>query len=224
MADKILVLGAHPDDETLGMGGTIAKHTSNDDTVHVLVITDGSSSQYENYEEMIEKKKKEAKKAMEILGVEKIEFNKLSDMKLDTVPHIKINKLIEKKIDEFQPDEVYTHHWGDINKDHRLVFESTMVSVRPTPNQTVKKIYTYETPSSTEWNITEKNNAFTPNVFVDISKHIKQKIKAVKAYETELRPYPHPRSPESIEIYAKRNGITIGKKYAERFFLIRKII
>lgn len=221
---KILTISAHPDDETIGMGGTIAKHTSNDDIVHVLVITDGSSSQYQNYKEMIEKKKKEAKKAMEILGVKKIEFNTLLDMKLDTVPHIKINNVIEKKIDEFQPDIVYTHHWGDINKDHRLVFESTMVSVRPTPNQTVKKIYTYETPSSTEWDTTQLNKIFIPNVFVDISKHIKQKINAVKAYETELRPYPHPRSPEAVETYAKRNGISIGKKYAERFYLVREII
>jgi len=224
MNEKILVIAAHPDDETLGMGGTIAKHTSKGDVVHVIIITDGSSSQYQNYKEMIKKKKNEVKKAMKILGAGKIEFNTLPDMKLDTVPHVEINSIIEKKIEKYKPSTIYTHHWGDINKDHQLVFESTMVSVRPNPNQPVKEIYTYETPSSTEWNTIEASKIFKPNVFVDTTKYIDKKIKAVEAYETELRPYPHPRSPEAIETYDKRNGITIGTQYAERFYLIRKII
>lgn len=223
MKEKILIIGAHPDDETLGMGGTIAKYTSNDNMVHVLIITDGSSSQYGNYEQMIEKKKNESKEAMRILGVEKIDFNVLPDMKLDTVPHIEINNLIEEKIRDFKPSIVYTHHWGDINKDHRLVFESTMVAVRPTINQTVKNIYTYETPSSTEWNITELNNVFKPNVFVDITKYMEQKLKAVDAYKSELRPYPHPRSVESIKTQNKGYGISVGTTYAERFYLVRSI-
>jgi len=215
---KILVIGAHPDDETLGMGGTIVKHTFNGYTVHVLIVTDGSSSQYENYSEMINRKKAEAENAMDILGVKKIEFNTLPDMKLDTVPHVEINSLIEKKVRSFQPDIVYTHHWGDINKDHRLVFQSTMVSVRPTPHQSVKEIYTYETPSSTEWSSPELNNVFKPNIFTDISECIEKKIDAVKCYKSELRPYPHPRSLEAIRVYNNKYGIEIGVEFAERFF------
>lgn len=220
---KILIIAAHPDDETFGMGGTIAKRTFNGDIVHVLIITDGSSSQYENYKEMIKKKKDEAKKAMNILGVKKIEFKTLPDMKLDTISHIEINNIIEQKIEEYKPSIVYTHHWGDVNKDHRLVFQSTMVAVRPTPHQSVKEIYTYEIPSSTEWNPPEINNIFKPNIFIDITDFFEQKIKAVNCYQTELRKYPHPRSPKSVKIYNQRSGITIGKKLAERFYLVRSI-
>jgi len=223
MNKKILVISAHPDDETLGMGGTIAKNTSNGDSVHVLIITDGSSSQYVKYKDMIKKKKAEAEKSMKILGVEKIEFNTLPDMKLDTIAHIDINTIIEKKIEDYKPSIVYTHHWGDINKDHRLVFQSTMVAVRTTPNQPVKEIYTYEIPSSTEWGTPEINNIFKPNVFIDITDFIEMKIKAVKCYKTELRSYLHPRSPDAVRAYNKRNGIEIGKKFAERFFLVRDI-
>ena len=223
MNKKILVIASHPDDETLGMGGTILKHTSKENIVHVLVITDGSSSQYKNYEKMIKRKKDEAKKSMNILGVKKIEFNTLPDMKLDMIPQIEINKVIEKKIKDFKPDIVYTHHGGDINKDHRIVFESTMVALRPKPNQKVNEIYTYETPSSTEWGIYDEKNIFKSNVFEDISNFVERKIKAVKSYKTELREYPHPRSPEAIKAYDKRNGITVGKEFVERFYLIRSM-
>jgi LmbE family N-acetylglucosaminyl deacetylase len=220
---KVLIIGAHPDDETYGMGGTIAKYTSRGIVVHVLIITDGSSSQYNNYKEMIMRKKKEAKNAMEILGVEKIELESFPDMKLDTIPHIEINKLIENKIKNFNPSIIFTHHWGDINKDHRLVFESTIVATRPINNQTLKSIYTYETPSSTEWSSMELNDKFVPNLFIDISEFMDQKIKAIEAYESELRKFPHPRSTEAVRAYDKKNGIIIGRTFAERFTLIRSI-
>jgi len=223
MTEKILVIGAHPDDETFGMGGTILKHTSNGNIVHVLIITDGSSSQYENYEEMIEEKKIEATNAMKTLGVEKIEFNILPDMKLDTIPHIEINEIIETKIYDFQPEIVYTQHWGDVNKDHRLVFESTIVAVRPTPSQVVHEVYTYETPSSTEWQAPRIEDVFTPNCYVDISEYLEQKMKAIECYKSEIRKYPHPRSPKAVAIYNKKNGITVGRRAAERFVLIREI-
>lgn len=223
MKKKILVIGAHPDDETFGMGGTIVKHTSNGDTVQVMIITDGSSSQYKNYKEMIKKKKQESKKAMDILGVEKIQFGTLPDMKLDTIPHININKLIEEKINSYQPEIVYTHHWSDINKDHCLIFESTMVALRPGCSQNVKKILCYETPSSTEWKTFDINSQFNPNVFTDITEFFNKKVNAIKEYKTELRPYPHPRSIESVKTYDKKNGIVIGRQYAERFQLVRCI-
>jgi len=224
MRKKVLVIGAHPDDETFGVGGTIAKYSSNSDIVHVLLITDGSSSQYENFEEMIKRKKNEAKKAMEVLGVEKIEFNTLPDMQLDTVSHIKINSIIEKKISDFNPNIVYTHFWGDVNKDHRMIFESTIVATRPGPNNKVSKVLGYETSSSTEWQSPKISDRFIPTVFVDISDHIETKIKAVECYKSELREYPHPRSPEAVRIYSRRNGINISKEAAERFILIREII
>jgi LmbE family N-acetylglucosaminyl deacetylase len=224
MVNKILIVGAHPDDETFGMGGTIAKHSANGDLINVLILTDGSSSQYKDYQIMIEKKKKEAQKAMDILGVRDIQFGILPDMKLDTVPHIQINKVIEDKIDDFQPDFVYTHHWGDINKDHRLVFESTMVATRPISASSVKNIYCYEIPSSTEWQSMNISYRFNPNNYTDISNYLQIKINAVRCYESEIRPYPHPRSSEAIEINDKSNGTIFGKEAAERFVLIREIV
>jgi len=223
MKKKILVIGAHPDDETFGMGGTIAKYCSNNDIVHVIVITDGSSTQYANYAEMIKRKKSEANKAMEVLGVEKIELNMLPDMQLDTVPHIKINRIIERKILEFNPDIIYTHFWGDVNKDHRLIFESTIVATRPTPEQTVKKIYSYEIPSSTEWQAPINELRFVPTSYVDISKHLDKKLQALKCFKSEVKQFPHPRSLEAVKAYNKRAGNSIGKIAAERFVLIREI-
>lgn len=223
MKENVLIIGAHPDDETLGIGGTIAKHSTSGDTVHVLIITDGSSSQYPNYKSMIKKKKIEAQNAMKILGVKSIQFGKLPDMKLDSISLIQINKIIQKKINEFKPNLIYTHFWGDLNKDHRLVFESTMVATRPTFSNNIRKIYCYETPSSTEWQL-PNSFRFNPNVYVDISDFIETKIKALKCYKSELRKYPHPRSLEAIRIYCKRNGIIIGKEAAERCVLIREII
>ncbi|UCH72430.1 MAG: PIG-L family deacetylase, partial [Thermoplasmatales archaeon] len=168
---------------------------------------------------MIKKKKLESKKAMKILGVKKIEFNTLPDMKLDKVAHVDVNKIIEEKIKEFQPEIVYTHYWRDINKDHKLVFESTLVAVRPIPSQTVKKLYVYEVPSSTEWNI----HGFNANVFEDINSFLDKKLDAIRCYESEIREYPHPRSVKAIEIYNKKNGISVGKKAVERFKLIREL-
>jgi len=222
MSEKVLVIGAHPDDETYGPGGTLKLHSLKGDEVHVLVVTDGSSSQYENYDEMIMKKKKEARSAMDILGVTDIQFNSFPDMKLDTVPHVEINRVIERKVREYEPTIVYTHHWGDVNKDHRLIFESTMVAVRPTPGQTVRKLISYETPSSTEWMLPSIPNRFLPNMFVDISDVLNYKLEAVKCYVSEVREYPHPRSPGSVEHYARANGSSVGLKAAERFMVLRE--
>ncbi|MBN1389971.1 MAG: PIG-L family deacetylase [Candidatus Thermoplasmatota archaeon] len=222
MSEKVLVIGAHPDDETYGPGGTLKLHSIRGDEVHVLVVTDGSSSQYENYDKMIMRKKMEARNAMKILGVSDINFNSFPDMKLDTIPHVEVNGVIENKVREFQPTIVYTHHWGDVNKDHRLIFESTMVAVRPRPGQTVRKLISYETPSSTEWMLPSVPNRFIPNMFVDISGVLKHKLDAVRCYISEVREYPHPRSPESVEYYARANGSSVGIIAAERFMVLRE--
>lgn len=220
MNEHVLIVCAHIDDETLGVGGTILKHVHNGDIVHVLVITDSCSTQYPSNNSIMKEKHLEADKAMHILGVKSIEFNSLPDMQLDTVPHVEINKIIEDKIKRYKPTIVYTHHWGDINKDHRLVSEATMIATRPTQEQTVKKVYTYEVPSSTEWNV-EPYKTFTPNTYVDITAFMPILDEVVKCYKTELRRYPHPRSVEGVK-YTK-NGIPVGIKYVERFCLVRSI-
>lgn len=221
---KILVIAAHPDDEVYGVGGTIAKHTMNGDKVFVLILTDGATCQYPGNKVMVGQKRKEAKRSAKILGIEKIYFFNLPDMQLDTIAHVEVNKVIEKTIARVEPDVVYTHHWGDVNKDHRVVFESTMVAVRPSFRSTIKRILLYETPSSSEWNAPILTDKFIPNVYVDISETISKKIQAMEAYKSELREFPHPRSIEAVTTYAKKNGLVIAKEAAECFLLIREVI
>lgn len=220
---KILVVAAHPDDEVLGVGGTIAFHTGvRGDEVYVLIVTEGCSSQYRDDPAVLERKKEEARKANEILGVKELIFADLPDMRLDSLAHVEINRVLEKSIREIEPEIVFTQH-PDVNKDHVLVYESTMVAVRPVPGQCVKKVYTYASASSTEWTPSISRDYFVPNTFFDITDTLEQKIKAFECYGVEQREYPHPRSPESIRIYARRDGISVGFKAAEPFILVRNI-
>lgn len=224
--ENILVIVAHPDDEVLGMGGTIAKLSSQGKQVHLLIVTDGSASQYrdaENLQEIIDSKKKETKNAADLLGIKSITYGNLPDMKLDVTAHIDVNAVIEKAIDTVKPDTVFTHFWGDVNLDHRCVYHSTMVAVRPVKGQCVKEVYCYNVPSSTEWSPQIDGHVFTPNVFVDITGFEKIKYAAMKAYETELREYPHPRSIDYLKKDDEVVGLHCGLDSAEQFILLRKI-
>lgn len=224
---RVLIVAAHPDDEVLGMGGTIAKYAMNGDSVAVLIVTDGSSSQYrdnEDLEQIIENKKRETQESARILGISRIYYGDQPDMKLDVTAHVDVNNAIEKVIDDFAPDVVYTHFPGDINKDHECVYKSTLVACRPVPGQTVKELYSYSVPSSTEWNVQNTQNVFTPNVFVDISGgYEEKKYSAMSAYSTELRDYPHPRSVEALKVLDRAVGVQVGMECAESFMLHRCI-
>ena len=218
---KILVIAAHPDDEILGVGGTINKYIRRGEQVYVYIVTEGCSTQDRVNSKVLERKRKEALKANEILGVEEIIFGNLPDMKLDTLPHFELNNEILKIVDRVSPDIVFTHHYSDLNNDHRKVYEATMVACRPLNNK-IKEIYLYEVLSSTEWSGNEKN--FVPNTFISLEEYdLEMKIKAIQEYKTELREYPHPRSEKGIENLAKYRGQIISAKYAETFELIRKI-
>ena len=220
---RILVIAAHPDDEVYGMGGTMAKLSAKNE-VYTLIITEGCSTQYKGNLEILNIKKEEALKANKILGVKKVIFGDLPDMRLDTISHIEINALIEKTIDEIKPHIVFTHHHGDVNKDHKLVNESTLVATRPVYGQCVESVFTYSVPSSTEWGIESKNNIFIPNVFSAIENYYEKKQSAILAYESELREYPHPRSIKVIESYDKTLGYKLGCKKVEGLSVIRHLI
>lgn len=223
---KVLVIAAHPDDEVLGVGGTIAKLSSTGAECHLLIVTDGSSSQYRDsnhLHEIIEAKKLETKGCADLLGFKSIHYGELPDMKLDKTPHIAINHVIEKVIDEVQPDIVFTHFWGDVNRDHQEVYKSTLVAVRPVMGQVVKELYSYRVPSSTEWTPNKADTMFMPNYFVDIEKYAEQKYKAFACYATELREYPHPRSVEYLRESDKAAGLRVGLLAAEEYVLMRKI-
>lgn len=223
---RVLVVAAHPDDEVYGMGGTMAKLSLQGHEVHVLIVTDGCTAQYASrpdLPEIIEKKRREALKANEILGVKRVHFGTFPDMRLDTVPHVEINRLIEETVDAVEPDVVYTHFYGDVNLDHQMVYQSTLVAVRPVPGQCVRELYCYRVPSSTEWSPQLEHTAFLPNAMEDISGFEDAKERALLAYQTEVRPYPHPRSAQYVRETDRARGLEWGLGPAEAFWQLRRI-
>jgi lmbE family protein len=224
---KILVIAAHPDDEVLGMGGTIAKMTAEGAEVHLLIVTDGSSAQYranDNLKEIIENKKAETRACADILGIKSVIYGHQPDMKLDVTPHIQINAVIEEAVGSIGPDSVFTHFWGDVNVDHQNVYRSTLVAVRPVMGQIVRNLYCYRVPSSTEWTPSKPDTMFLPNVYVDIAAFAAKKYEAFARYVTELRDYPHPRSVKYLEETDRISGLRVGVDCAEEFMLLRQII
>jgi LmbE family N-acetylglucosaminyl deacetylase len=211
---NILVIAAHPDDEVLGMGATINKLTKEKNNVHLCVVTEGATAQYDD-KKMIKVRKNSCIKAGKILGIKKIEFLEYPDMLLDIIPQLELNKKIEKIINKLKPDIVFTTPQNDLNRDHQLVFESTLVATRPHSSK-VKKIFSYEIPSTIK-------EPFFPNTYFDISKEFNTKIKALKAYTSEIMKFPQLRSINYIESLASVRGAEAGLNKAEAFRLIRSI-
>ncbi len=216
---RALVFAAHPDDEVLGMGGTIAVHTDRGDEVRVVVVTDGSSTQYPGDDELRARKEREALAAAAELGVADYVHLDLPDMRLDTLPHVDVNRVVEEHVEGFRPEIVYTPH-PDVNRDHRALFDSVAVATRPTPGQPVRRVLTYAPTSSTEWTPASLN-WFVPNWFVDISTTLERKVASFAHYETERRDYPHPRSERAIRATAAHYGASCGCEHAEPFVLVR---
>lgn len=224
---KILVVVAHPDDEVLGMGGTIAKYVYEGNEVAVLIVTDGSTSQYKNdpqLENILKQKKQETENATRILGVSKVYYGGLPDMRLDVTAHTEVNNAIERVIEDFDPDIIYTHFEGDVNRDHQCVYESVLVACRPVPGQKIKELYSFSVPSSTEWNAQNSKSVFAPNTYVELSDEmIEKKYAAMAEYVTELRDFPHPRSIETLKILDQAVGLQVGVRIAESFIAHRII-
>jgi LmbE family N-acetylglucosaminyl deacetylase len=216
---RVLVIAAHPDDEVLGMGGTIAVHTGGGDPVRVVVVTDGSSTQYPGDDETRARKEEEARRAARELGVEDYVHLDLPDMRLDTIPHVEVNRVVEEHVRDLAPHVVYTAQ-PDVNRDHRALFDSVAVATRPMPGQPVRRVLTYAPTSSTEWTPAAVN-WFVPNWFVDVTETLERKIAAFAHYETEQREFPHPRSERAIRAAAAFHGASCGCEYAEPFVLVR---
>lgn len=219
---NILVIAPHPDDEVLGCGGTMAKHTSDGDEVYLCVVTKTYPPDWPEGE--IRKRRNEVLRANTILGIKKTYFLDLPTVKLDTIPQKELNEAIAQVVNKLQPEIVYIPHGGDVNSDHRLVFEAAMVATRPRPALAIRKVLCYEVLSETEWAAPFAENAFMPNVYVDISEVLETKLKAMSEYKSELKEFPHPRSLESISALAKIRGATVGVEAAEAFRLIREIL
>ena len=212
---NILVIAAHPDDEVLGMGATIQKLNKENHKIHLCVVSEGATAQYKE-SKMVEVRKKSCIKAGKSLGISTFDFLGFPDMKLDSIPHLKINIKLEKIIQKYKPQIVYTTPSNDLNKDHQIVFESTLVATRPISSG-VKEILAYELPGITK-------TPFFPNRYVKIDNEILDKIKAFKMYKSEIQDFPHPRSIKAIENLSIQRGIESGLKNAEAFQIIKSII
>ncbi|MEX2492804.1 MAG: PIG-L deacetylase family protein [Nitrospirales bacterium] len=219
---NILVVGAHPDDEVLGLGGTLARHVKNGDVVFPVICADGSQVRYG--EEQREKLKVACMNSCAELGLQSPEFLDFPDQRLDTFSQMELVQALETCVKKYQPEVVYTHHFGDINRDHQVLNEVTLVATRPKPGNKVLRVLSYMVPSSTDWAPYTFDRAFLPNWFVDISDTIDEKLRAVSHYSSEIPPYPHPRSLEAIRNQAKFWGSSIGFEYAEPFVLLRNLI
>ena len=221
----ILVVAAHPDDEVLGCGGTVARLAKEGRDVYVAILGEGITSRYGQREQadqkLVEALHARSRQVAELLGAKGMLLHGLPDNRFDTVPLLDIVKIIEGWVEKFQPQVVYTQHGGDLNIDHAVVYRATLTALRPVAGHPVKELYAYEVPSSTEWAFNQFAPPFQPNVFVDISATLKLKLQAMQLYEGEVRSFPHPRSPEALEAIAKRWGSVAGLGAAEAFGLVR---
>ncbi len=222
---KVLVVAAHSDDDALGCGGTLLKLANQGHEIHAIYFTDGVSSRKKDkdLEKKIFNRKKDSVKASKILGIKSIQNLSYPDNQLDTIPLLKITRNIEKAINTIKPDILFTHYENDLNIDHQIIFKAVMTATRPKPKTKIKKIFLFETLSSTEWKYSiKKKQQFNPNYFVDISKTINKKIKAFSCYKNEVCDWPHPRSLKGIKTLAMYRGQSVGIKFAEAFYLLRQ--
>lgn len=216
---NILVIAPHPDDEVLGCGGTIKKYTKQGHNVYVCIVTKGYAPEWSAA--FLANKLKEARVAHKILGVKKTLYLDLPAAKLDTIPQKDLNAAILGIINLLRPEIIFVPHFGDLHKDHRLIHEATLVASRPITKNPIKQILAYETLSETEWGPLPL--VFVPTVYQNISSTMKDKLRAMRAYGTELRNFPHPRSLETLEALAQKRGSETGFRLAEAFMLIRSI-
>ncbi|MBS4047995.1 MAG: PIG-L family deacetylase [Alphaproteobacteria bacterium] len=225
MTETILVIAAHPDDEVLGVGATVARHAAAGDAVHTIIVAEGATSrdaQRNNaarVDELIALRQSAAEAAA-ILGTSQPILLGLPDNRLDSCDLLDIVKKIEAVVDRVKPSVIYTHHAGDLNVDHQIVHEAVLVACRPLPASPIRAIYAFETVSATEWS---PQQTFLPNHFVDAGPTWQKKMAALSIYESEMRPFPHARSLEAVEALAKWRGSSVGLNKAEAFQIIRQL-
>ncbi len=216
---NVLAIAAHPDDEILGLGGTLARHVQKGDLVSVVIVGEGATSRSNMDPGDLSVLHASSVAAAKILGYQVPTHLGLPDNRLDSLDLLEIVKKIEEVIADHNPDVIYTHHRGDLNVDHRIVFDAVRTAARPLPGRNVKALYAFETVSSTEWGAV----AFQPNRYVDISTYLGKKMHALDAYSGEMRPFPHPRSKQAVEAWARMRGASVGVDAAEAFETVFEI-
>lgn len=223
---NVLVFAPHPDDEILGCGGTMARHVAAGDEVTVCIVTSGGPPVYDN---SVAVKNgwphtlyPEIKKSHALLGVKETIFLQLPCVLLEQEPRHIVNGKILDVVRQVKPEVVYIPHFGDMQKDHAIVAEAVMVAVRPKYPHKVRAVYAYEALSETEWNIPHAANAFIPNTFVNIDEYLDKKLAAMECYQSQLGPFPDPRSLDAVRALAMLRGSTMNAKAAEAFMLVRE--
>jgi LmbE family N-acetylglucosaminyl deacetylase len=230
MPERTLVIAAHPDDEVLGCGGTIAHHTCLGEAMRVVFLAEGVLARYEPQEfdrpdvqAANAQRNANALKALKILGVapEEVILSDRPSCRLDQIPQIELVKQIERHISNFRPTLLLTHAAHDANVDHRIAYAAVIAATRPPTAGNLRMILSFEVLSSTEWNTAAP---FAPTVFQDIGTFIEQKLEALAAYGNEMRSSPHPRSPEVVRALSVFRGAQVGLRHAEAFSLIRAVL
>lgn len=225
---RLLVVAAHPDDEILACGGTIARALAAGAAVSVLFLGEGVSARFpfgsydsEQFREETRRRLASAKKSLTILGVSDISFGERYCCQFDTLPQLTLTKEIEEVMDRFKPTILFTHNPSEVNIDHRATYEAVEAACRPTRPSVPRQIYTFEIVCSGNWTF---ETTFKPNVFVDISEFWEKKLEAWHCYSGEVRPFPFPRSDIGLETLAHYRGMQVAIHKAEAFRLMRAIV
>ena len=216
--NKVLILAVHPDDETLGCGGTLLKHKVNGDEIHWLICTDidKSHTYYDTRQDEIEKVSK-------LYNFDSVNNLKLKTMQVDEYSMSELIGKISKIINQIEPNIIYLPFKGDVHSDHRKIFEASYSCTKSFRYPFIKKIYMVETLSETEFAPSTKEDSFIPNIFVDISEFMNKKIEIMKVFESEIAEYPFPRSIRNLKALGSLRGATAGCEYAESFVLLKEI-
>lgn len=223
----VLCIAAHPDDEVLGAGATLARHADDGDDVHVCILSDGVTSRYDDPDEgaqaEIRQRRERAETACKKLGIESVSFHDFPDNEFDSVPLLEIVQTIEDEMCRIEPDRIYTHHYGDLNIDHELTSRAVATAARPLPESIIEEVLLFPTLSSSKWSHPTGDNAFKPTVFVNVDGYEGRKTDALSVYEEEIREHPHPRTAENVDRALNIWGSTAGVPAAEPFELLRSV-
>jgi LmbE family N-acetylglucosaminyl deacetylase len=212
----VLAIAAHPDDEVLGCGGTLALHARAGDPVTIVIVCEGESHRYgpDGVGQP-----SHILKAAEKLGVRNVRHLRFPDQALDTIRLTELISPLERLVREVRPRVIYCQYGGDVNRDHHLLFQATLVATRPTEHF-IDAVYAFDTASSTEW---AYPRTFIPDTWIDISRTLEAKLEAMACYVSELREYPHPRSLKGLEHRARAFGNQVCIDAAEVFMTVRRI-
>ena len=225
---SVLVIAAHPDDEVLGCGGTMARLLAEGHDVKIAILGEGMTSRYRTREEadrsLLCNLREHSRRAADVLGVKDLFLYDLPDNRFDTLPILDVVKIVEELIQEHAPHTIFTHGCADLNVDHCVTHRAVLTATRPIEGHCVRNLYAFEIPSSTDWAFHRLVPGFEPNTFFNIESTIDVKKRAMACYETEMQDFPYPRSLEGLEVVARRWGTVVGCRAAEAFELIRSVV